>query len=152
MKYMLEVEIDLDGLCESVNIKEHIETEMGWVSDSGFRLVDYWEKKGCQLCENPADHEKKWDEFLASGELVVPVCDSCQEKLQKQAILELAFGDDASEKGFTNDDLFARLMEFSNKAFAWDELAESVNLYPENDTQYAYDLREKMETYLGSVQ
>ena len=34
------------------------------------------------------------------------------------------------------------------KARAWDVLAESVNLDPENDTQYAYDLREKMELLL----
>jgi len=38
------------------------------------------------------------------------------------------------------------------KARAWDVLAESVNLDPENDTQYAYDLREKMNLLLKIAQ
>jgi len=62
---------------------------------------------------------------------------------------ELAFGDNAWENGYTDEDVYHTLKSFSEKALAWDMLAESVEFeYPEDDTQYAYDLREKMNTCL----
>ena len=64
---------------------------------------------------------------------------------------ELAFGDDAWENGHTDEDVYQKLKEFSKKAFAWDTMYEEHQPNDEDeDTQADYDLREKMETYLGS--
>ena len=64
---------------------------------------------------------------------------------------ELAFGDNAFENDFTDADVLHKLKEFSHKAHAWDTMWEEHQPNDEDeDTQADYDLREKMETYLGS--
>ena len=64
---------------------------------------------------------------------------------------ELAFGDDAWEKGHTDSHVYMKLKEFSEKALAWDTMWEEHQPNDvDEDTQHDYDLREKMETYLGS--
>jgi len=64
---------------------------------------------------------------------------------------ELAFGDNAFENDFTDADVLHKLKEFSKKAFAWDTMYEEHQPNDvDEDTQDDYDLREKMETYLGS--
>jgi len=72
---------------------------------------------------------------------------------------ELAFGDDAWENGHTDEDVYQKLKEFSKKAFAWDTMYEEhqpkdssieQSWLADEDTQENYDLREKMDTYLGS--
>ena len=64
---------------------------------------------------------------------------------------ELAFGDDAWENGYTDEDVYHKLKEFTHKAHAWDTMWEEHQPNDEDeDTQADYDLREKMETYLGS--
>ena len=64
---------------------------------------------------------------------------------------ELAFGDNAFENDFTDEDVLHKLKEFSKKAFAWDTMwNEHQPNNTDEDTQEDYDLREKMETYLGS--
>ena len=64
---------------------------------------------------------------------------------------ELAFGDNAFENDFTDADVLHTLKGFSKKAFAWDTMYEEHQPNNEDeDTQEDYDLREKMETYLGS--
>jgi hypothetical protein len=42
----------------------------------------------------------------------------------KEAIYELAFGDNAINRGFTNDEVLETLREFSDKALELDELNE----------------------------
>ena len=40
---------------------------------------------------------------------------------------ELAFGDDAVRKGYTYDEVYAMLREFSDKALAFDEAGLDIN-------------------------
>ena len=71
------------------------------------------------------------------------------DRLFAEDVWELAFGDNAFENGYTDEDVLHVLKGYSEKALAWDMLAESVAFeYPEDDTQYAYDLREKMNAFL----
>ena len=64
---------------------------------------------------------------------------------------ELAFGDNAWENDYTDADVLHKLKEFSHKALAWDTMWEEHQPNDvDEDTQHDYDLREKMETYLGS--
>jgi hypothetical protein len=64
---------------------------------------------------------------------------------------ELAFGDNAWENDYTDADVLHTLKEFSKKALAWDTMYEEHQPNDEDEeTQADYDLREKMETYLGS--
>ena len=66
-------------------------------------------------------------------------------------IWEVAFGDDAFMKGYTDEEVLSKLREFSDKALAWDTMWEEHQPNDDDeDTQEDYDLREKMETYLGS--
>ena len=68
-------------------------------------------------------------------------------------IWEVAFGDDAFMKGYTDEEVICKLMEFSHKALAWDTMWEEHQPNDtDEDTQEDYDLREKMETYLRSCQ
>lgn len=64
---------------------------------------------------------------------------------------ELAFGDNAWEDGYTDTDVLHTLKEYKTKALAWDTMWEEHQPNDvDEDTQADYDLREKMETYLGS--
>jgi hypothetical protein len=63
---------------------------------------------------------------------------------------ELAFGDNAFENDFTDADVLHKLKDFSKKALAWDTMYQEAQPDDNEDTQKNYDLREKMETYLGS--
>jgi hypothetical protein len=65
---------------------------------------------------------------------------------------ELAFGDNAFENDFTDEDVLHKLKEFSKKALAWDTMYQEAQPDDNEDTQKNYDLREKMETYLGSYE
>jgi hypothetical protein len=71
-------------------------------------------------------------------------------------IWELAFGDNAFENGYSDDEVLAKLKEFSDKALAWDAMYEEHQ--PEEDENlcdYAeedYELIEKMDSYLKSVE
>ena len=65
---------------------------------------------------------------------------------------ELAFGDNAFENDFTDADVLHKLKEFSKKALAWDTMYQEAQPDDNEDTQKNYDLREKMETYLGSYE
>jgi hypothetical protein len=67
-----------------------------------------------------------------------------------EEIWEVAFDADAFEKGFTDEEVYHKLKEFSEKALAWDTMYQEAQPDDNEDTQENYDLREKMETYLGS--
>jgi len=45
------------------------------------------------------------------------------EKLEEfvEKVYEIAFGDDAKEKGYSREDVIERLEEFSNNALKWEE-------------------------------
>jgi len=71
-----------------------------------------------------------------------------------EEIWEVAFGDDAFEKGYTDDEVRRKLLEFSLKALAWDTLDEElqpVDDDPINDTELAYQLRNDMARILEWV-
>ena len=63
---------------------------------------------------------------------------------------ELAFGDDAWEKGHTDSHVYRKLKEFSEKALAWDTMYEDHKSpeIDEEDTEENYEMREKMDTYM----
>ena len=42
-----------------------------------------------------------------------------------EIIFELAFGDDAINRGFTKEEVVAKIMEYSRHALAWEELNEA---------------------------
>ena len=68
-------------------------------------------------------------------------------------VWELSFGDNAFENDFTDEDVLHKLKEFSKKALAWDTMYQEAQPdHDDEDTQKNYDLREKMETYLGSYE
>jgi len=74
------------------------------------------------------------------------------DRLFAEDVWELAFGDNAFENDFTDADVLHVLKEYSTKALAWDSMCEDHQPNDEDeDTQENYDLREKMEFYLGSV-
>jgi hypothetical protein len=67
---------------------------------------------------------------------------------------ELAFGDDAWEKGYTDEDVYQKLRSDNAKALAWDTMYEDHKspVVEEEDTEEKYEMREKMDTYLGSCE
>ena len=71
-------------------------------------------------------------------------------------IWELAFGENAFEKGYTDDEVLAKLKEFSDKALAWDVMYEDHRCEDEENwedwTEEDYELIEKMNSYLGSIE
>jgi hypothetical protein len=63
---------------------------------------------------------------------------------------ELAFGNNAWENGYTDEDVYHALKKYELKALAWDAMYEGHQ--PSNvdeDTEENYEMREKMDTYLG---
>jgi hypothetical protein len=73
------------------------------------------------------------------------------DRLFAEDVWELAFGDNAFENGYTDEDVLHTLKGYERKALAWDTMWEEHQPNDEDeDTQADYDLREKMETYLGS--
>ena len=73
------------------------------------------------------------------------------DRLFAEDVWELAFGDNAWENDYTDKDVLHTLREYSTKALAWDTMWEEHQPNDvDEDTQEDYDLREKMETYLGS--
>ena len=75
------------------------------------------------------------------------------DRLFAEDVWELAFGDNAWENGYTDEDVYHTLKSFSEKALAWDAMYEE--LLPEDgnyaeDAEENYELREKMEFYLES--
>tara|TARA_R100001377_G_C3181005_1_gene106653 strand:+ start:1035 stop:1307 length:273 start_codon:yes stop_codon:yes gene_type:complete len=74
------------------------------------------------------------------------------DRLFAEDTWELAFGDNAWEGGYTDADVLHTLKEFSKKAFAWDSMYEDhITEEGEDDKEEWYELREKMDTYLGSA-
>jgi len=68
-------------------------------------------------------------------------------------IWEVAFGEDAFQKGYTDEEVICKLMEFSDKALAWDNMYEAHNSKDLNeDTEEDYEMREKMDSYLGDLE
>lgn len=43
-----------------------------------------------------------------------------------EIIFELAFGDEAINKGFTKDEVVTKIFEYSKHALAWEELNEAL--------------------------
>ena len=72
------------------------------------------------------------------------------DRLFAEDVWELAFGDNAFENDFTDADVLHVLKEYSAKSLAWDIMYQEAQPDDNEDTQENYDLREKMETYLGS--
>jgi|TARA_Y100000310_G_scaffold255432_1_gene262885 hypothetical protein len=73
------------------------------------------------------------------------------DRLFAEDVWELAFGDNAFENGYTDEDVLYTLKGYERKALAWDTMWEEHQPNEDDeDTQEDYDLREKMETYLGS--
>ena len=73
------------------------------------------------------------------------------DRLFAEDVWELAFGDNAWENDYTDADVLHVLKGYSAKALAWDTMWEEHQPNDtDEDTQEDYDLREKMETYLGS--
>ena len=69
-------------------------------------------------------------------------------------VWELAFGDDAWTKQYTDEEVLSKLREFSDKALAWDTMYEkhSPNWELNEDTEEDYEMREKMDSYLREYQ
>ena len=69
-------------------------------------------------------------------------------------IWEVAFGDDAFTKGYTDEEVLSKLREFSDKALAWDTMYEDHQepAVMEDDTQENYEMREKMDNYLDHAE
>ena len=68
-------------------------------------------------------------------------------------IWEVAFGDDAFMKGYTDEEVICKLIRFSNKALAWDNMYQEAQPDDDDeDTQDNYDLREKMDAHLKGVE
>ena len=67
---------------------------------------------------------------------------------------ELAFGDNAWEKGYTDEDVYQTIKEYSEKALAWDTMYEEL-LPPDGnemeDTEEHYEMREMMDSFLEKV-
>ena len=67
---------------------------------------------------------------------------------------ELAFGDDAWNKDYTDEDVYQKLAEYSGKSLAWDTMYERL-LPPDgndaDDTEENYELREKMDTIMATL-
>ena len=72
------------------------------------------------------------------------------DRMFAEDVWELSFGDNAFENDFTDADVLHKLKDFSKKALAWDTMYQEAQPDHNEDTQKNYDLREKMETYLGS--
>ena len=82
---------------------------------------------------------------------VVPKHEVIVDRLFAEDVWELAFGDNAFENGYTHQDVLYTLRDYERKALAWDTMWEEHQPNEDDeDTQEDYDLREKMETYLGS--
>jgi hypothetical protein len=78
---------------------------------------------------------------------------------------ELAFGDNAWEKGYSHYDVSEKLKEYSNKALAWDKFYKSIEVPNQSETDKAlgaifinpddteenYFLREKLVRILKEV-
>jgi hypothetical protein len=68
-------------------------------------------------------------------------------------VWELAFGDDAWTKQYTDEEVLSKLREFSDKALAWDNMYEAHNSKDlDEDTEEDYEMREKMDSYLREHQ
>ena len=74
------------------------------------------------------------------------------DRMFAEDVWELAFGDNAFENGYTDEDVYHMLKEYSEKALAWDAMYEDhkAPVVEEEDTEENYEMREKMEFYLGS--
>jgi hypothetical protein len=73
------------------------------------------------------------------------------DRLFAEDVWELAFGDNAWENDYSDIDVIYVLRDYERKALAWDTMWEEHQPNEDDeDTQEDYDLREKMETYLGS--
>ena len=64
---------------------------------------------------------------------------------------ELAFGDDAWNKDYTDEDVSRKLAEYSEKALAWDTMYEKLIPPDGEDTEENYELREKMDEQILAV-
>ena len=74
------------------------------------------------------------------------------DRMFAEDVWQLAFGDNAFENGYTDEDVYHMLKEYSEKALAWDAMYEDYQppVVEEEDTEENYEMREKMEFYLGS--
>ena len=74
------------------------------------------------------------------------------DRLFAEDVWELAFGDNAWENDYPDEDVLHTLKEYSVKALAWDAMYEDHQppVVEEEDTEENYEMREKMEFYLGS--
>ena len=64
---------------------------------------------------------------------------------------ELAFGDNAWEKSYSHYDVSEKLMEYSNKALAWDKLFSMFECQPEQPKLNLFE-RERMIHILKEVE
>tara|TARA_R110000765_G_scaffold319963_1_gene411992 strand:+ start:853 stop:1137 length:285 start_codon:yes stop_codon:yes gene_type:complete len=73
------------------------------------------------------------------------------DRMFAEGTWELAFGDNAFENDYTDEDVLHTLKSFSKKALAWDAMYEDhqPSVAEEEDTEENYEMREKMEFYLG---
>ena len=72
------------------------------------------------------------------------------DRMFAENVWELAFGDNAWESGYTDEDVYHTLKKYSAKALAWDSMyKESQPNDADQDTEENYELREKMDSYLG---
>lgn len=95
----------MDLICPSCN---HRGLDVLGSQDEG------WDLK-CHKCNG---HAALWD----SGNLeAVDYCDEDFVPSFKESVYELAFGDDAINKEYTDSEVLARLKEFSDNALKWEE-------------------------------
>ena len=68
-------------------------------------------------------------------------------------IWEVAFGEDAFIKGYTDDEVLYKLREFSDKALAWDNMYQEAQPDDDHeDTEENYEMREMMDGYLKEIE
>ena len=75
------------------------------------------------------------------------------DRLFAEDVWELAFGDNAFENGYTDEDVLHTLKGYERKALAWDTMYEDHQppVVEEEDTEENYEMREKMDSFLESV-
>ena len=75
------------------------------------------------------------------------------DRMFAEDVWELSFGAGAWENQYENEDVYQKLREYERKAYAWDKMYEDHQSpeIDEEDTEENFEMREKMDSYFGSI-
>ena len=65
------------------------------------------------------------------------------------AVFELAFGDGAADKGYTNAEVLSKLREFSDDALKWTTLIEELE--GNDDDEADWELLERLHNFENGI-